>query len=491
LLTHDAYCIRRCSVARLLPATASRAATTAPIPGAPCVAAAPAEDNAGAGGQIGGGGGGGGSVDRSLEGVARDPAVEIPAALPRQGAARGGRAITGAAARRGSGVRFESRSSAEAAFSQFAKEAERMAGESAPGRLITDLVEFSSVSRQDVLDVLKQHLCKNLVQLGPKSFFLQTRGIPQGSILSSMLCCCVYAHLEHHRLRPVPSLHLHPPLSPAASSAISAAGPSAPTRAAPGNCRSRCRDKPATGRRAPTESSAAADSVHAMGSEVALGGTGGAEASMGDVRAAGCGAGGAVSGGFAQSREAGVEGEGDPGAVDSACRYADKDGARPRRKGKMPRLEASPLHLPEGAAPRARAGPAPPLPHLPSPLPPLVSPKAAVEAPSTAARPGGGGSGGGGVSSSNASTSGIQDSEASLLLRVVDDFLYISADLKVARAFVRAMACGHDDYGVEVNIDKSSVNFDVQARPECLPLNIQTSWHWSSALVQALTCRAS
>ena len=61
-------------------------------------------------------------------------------------------------------------------------------------------------------------------------------------------------------------------------------------------------------------------------------------------------------------------------------------------------------------------------------------------------------------------------SEASLLLRVVDDFLYISADVRMARAFVGAMACGHGDYGVAVNLDKSSVNFEVQASiPAPLP----------------------
>ena len=46
----------------------------------------------------------------------------------------------------------------------------------------------------------------------------------------------------------------------------------------------------------------------------------------------------------------------------------------------------------------------------------------------------------------------MNKAEASLLLRVVDDFLYISADVGMARAFVRSMACGHPDYGVEVNL---------------------------------------
>jgi len=42
----------------------------------------------------------------------------------------------------------------------------------------------------------------------------------------------------------------------------------------------------------------------------------------------------------------------------------------------------------------------------------------------------------------------------------------------MARAFVRSMACGHPDYGVEVNLDKSSVNFDVQVS---IPLSSNNS----------------
>jgi hypothetical protein len=47
---------------------------------------------------------------------------------------------------------------------------------------------------------------------------------------------------------------------------------------------------------------------------------------------------------------------------------------------------------------------------------------------------GGGGGGGGGR---------VERSEVSLLVRVVDDFLYMSADLRLAPAFVPSMAAGH------------------------------------------------
>ena len=61
------------------------------------------------------------------------------------------------------------------------------------------------------------------------------------------------------------------------------------------------------------------------------------------------------------------------------------------------------------------------------------------------------------------------------MLRVVDDFLYITADLGLARAFVRTMACGHGDYGLEVNVDKSRVNFDVQVSVPCSADNAHLS----------------
>ena len=40
--------------------------------------------------------------------------------------------------------------------------------------------------------------------------------------------------------------------------------------------------------------------------------------------------------------------------------------------------------------------------------------------------------------------------------------IFIFLCFRLARAFVRSMAAGHGDYGVEVNLDKSKVNFDVE-----------------------------
>ena len=52
--------------------------------------------------------------------------------------------------------------------------------------------------------------------------------------------------------------------------------------------------------------------------------------------------------------------------------------------------------------------------------------------------------------------------EVSLLMRMIDDSLYVSADLGAARAFLRTMARGHPDYGTALNLDKSRVSFHVQ-----------------------------
>jgi hypothetical protein len=72
--------------------------------------------------------------------------------------------------------------------------------------VLTDLVESASCERGELLRALEAHVTDNLVRLGPQHF-VQTCGIPQGSVVSSLLCCCVYGHLERSRLASLPSLH--------------------------------------------------------------------------------------------------------------------------------------------------------------------------------------------------------------------------------------------------------------------------------------------
>ncbi|KAF9878997.1 putative telomerase reverse transcriptase [Colletotrichum karsti] len=54
--------------------------------------------------------------------------------------------------------------------------------------------------------------------------------------------------------------------------------------------------------------------------------------------------------------------------------------------------------------------------------------------------------------------------EDSLLLRLIDDFLFISTNQKKARKFVQVMHGGVPEYGVTVNPAKTLVNFDLELR---------------------------
>lgn len=53
--------------------------------------------------------------------------------------------------------------------------------------------------RNELLDMLSQHVQHNMVKIG-KKFYRQKRGIPQGSVLSSILCNYFYADLEARHL---------------------------------------------------------------------------------------------------------------------------------------------------------------------------------------------------------------------------------------------------------------------------------------------------
>jgi len=53
--------------------------------------------------------------------------------------------------------------------------------------------------KNELLDMLSQHVRHNVVKIG-KKFYRQKKGIPQGSVLSSILCNYFYADLEAHHL---------------------------------------------------------------------------------------------------------------------------------------------------------------------------------------------------------------------------------------------------------------------------------------------------
>ncbi|CAG8097164.1 unnamed protein product [Penicillium salamii] len=76
---------------------------------------------------------------------------------------------------------------------------------SGPSRRKANAVFVDSHGQKDadvegLLDLLHEHVRSNLVQMG-KKFFRQRNGIPQGSVLSSLLCNFFYAELERKELR--------------------------------------------------------------------------------------------------------------------------------------------------------------------------------------------------------------------------------------------------------------------------------------------------
>ncbi|KAL8924369.1 MAG: hypothetical protein Q9172_002716 [Xanthocarpia lactea] len=65
--------------------------------------------------------------------------------------------------------------------------------------VFVDNVIRTAHKKAKLLDLLKDHVQRNVVKIG-KKFFRQKEGIPQGSVLSSLLCNCFYAKLEAEHL---------------------------------------------------------------------------------------------------------------------------------------------------------------------------------------------------------------------------------------------------------------------------------------------------
>ncbi|KAI4182459.1 MAG: hypothetical protein LQ348_004847 [Seirophora lacunosa] len=65
--------------------------------------------------------------------------------------------------------------------------------------VFVDNVLRTAHKKQKLLDLLKDHVGRNMIKIG-KKFFRQKHGIPQGSVLSSLLCNCFYAKLEREHL---------------------------------------------------------------------------------------------------------------------------------------------------------------------------------------------------------------------------------------------------------------------------------------------------
>eukprot|EP00898_Chlorokybus_atmophyticus_P005135 jgi/Chlat1/5622/Chrsp369S09002 len=62
------------------------------------------------------------------------------------------------------------------------------------------------IGRGEVLSLLKEHIFRSLIKVG-RTYYQQTMGIAQGSVLSSLLCNLFYSHLERTLLRQPCSSH--------------------------------------------------------------------------------------------------------------------------------------------------------------------------------------------------------------------------------------------------------------------------------------------
>ncbi|KAJ3198361.1 hypothetical protein HDU82_001240, partial [Entophlyctis luteolus] len=86
-------------------------------------------------------------------------------------------------------------------FVQFEKLAKEIA-ENLRNTIVTDGVVYSLEERENLLQLLEEHICNNLVKMG-KRFYRQLVGIPQGSVLSSLLCSLFLSHLERRKLQTI------------------------------------------------------------------------------------------------------------------------------------------------------------------------------------------------------------------------------------------------------------------------------------------------
>jgi telomerase reverse transcriptase len=62
--------------------------------------------------------------------------------------------------------------------------------------VFTDGVVYASQERDELVRLLKSHIFNNIVQVAPGKVYLQGHGIPQGSVLSSLMCNLYYGRME-------------------------------------------------------------------------------------------------------------------------------------------------------------------------------------------------------------------------------------------------------------------------------------------------------
>lgn len=68
-----------------------------------------------------------------------------------------------------------------------------------PGAIIADKVLGRKLERRKLLNMLDEHINHTMTRIG-KNWFRLRKGIPQGSVLSTILCSFFYARLDHDHL---------------------------------------------------------------------------------------------------------------------------------------------------------------------------------------------------------------------------------------------------------------------------------------------------
>lgn len=60
---------------------------------------------------------------------------------------------------------------------------------------------YNHVTKEALIDLLKEHVKGNLLKLN-NNYYIQCKGIAQGSVISSILCSLYYGHLERNVIVP-------------------------------------------------------------------------------------------------------------------------------------------------------------------------------------------------------------------------------------------------------------------------------------------------
>lgn len=94
--------------------------------------------------------------------------------------------------------KFKATARAASDFEPFIEVVEASLASEKKNTVFVDGIVQQPQPAEDVLDLLEEHVERNVIKIG-KKFFRQTAGIPQGSIVSSLLCNYFYAEMEREQ----------------------------------------------------------------------------------------------------------------------------------------------------------------------------------------------------------------------------------------------------------------------------------------------------